>query len=58
MFILKAIGQRIDHKNDKGELETHEIYITAPTIDECFEKLVKYKDSSELYITVDSVYLV
>lgn len=55
MFILKANGQRID---DKGELETHGIYIKAPTIDECFEELVKYKDSSELYITVDIVYLV
>ena len=55
MYILKANGQRID---DKGELETHEIYITAPTIDECFEELVKYKNSSELYITVEKVYLV
>lgn len=55
MFILKANGQRID---DNGELETHDIHITAPTIDECFEELVKYKDSSELYITVDKVYLV
>lgn len=55
MFILKANGQRID---DKGEIETHEIYITAPTIDESFEELVKYKNSSELYITVEKVYLV
>lgn len=55
MFILKADGQRID---DKGDLETHEIYITALTIDECFEELVKYKNSSELYITVERVYLV
>ena len=55
MFTLKANGQRID---DNGELETHEIYITALTIDECFEELVKYKESSELYITVDTVYLV
>ena len=38
MFILKAIGKCIDHKNDKGELETHGIYITALTIDECFEE--------------------
>lgn len=55
MFILIANGQRID---DNGELKKHEIYITAPTIDECFEELVKYKDSSESYITVDKVYLV
>lgn len=55
MFILKANGQRID---DNGGLESHEIYISAPTIEECFEKLVKYKDASELYITVDKVYLV
>lgn len=55
MFILKANGQRID---DNGELEKRYIYITAPTIDECFEELVKYKDESELYITVEKVYLV
>lgn len=55
MFILKANGQRID---DTGELESHEIYISAPTIEECFEELVKYKNSSELYITVEKVYLV
>lgn len=55
MFIIKANGQRI---NDNGELETHDIYITAPTVDECFEELVKCKDSSELYITVEKVYLV
>lgn len=55
MFILKANGQRID---DKGELETREIYIISPTVDECFDELVKYKDSSELYITVEKVYLV
>lgn len=55
MFILKANEQRID---DNGELETHDIYISAPTIDECFEELVKYKDASELYITVEKVYLV
>lgn len=55
MFILKANGQRID---DNGELEKHVIYIEAPTIDECFEELVKYKSSSDLYIKVESVYLV
>lgn len=55
MFILKANGQRID---DNVELESHEIYISAPIIDECFEELVKYKDESELYITVEKVYLV
>lgn len=54
MYILKAIGERINN----GELETHEIYINAPTINECFETLVKYKSSSDLYIKVDSVYLV
>lgn len=54
MFILKATAQIV--KN--GKLEKREIYITAPTIDECFEELVKYKDSSELYITVEKVYLV
>lgn len=55
MYILKLDGQRI---NDKGDFETREIYITAPTIEECFEELVKYKNSSELYITVEKVYLV
>ena len=54
MFILKANGQRID---DNGELVDDEIYISAPTITECFEVLVKYKDGSELYITVEKVYL-
>lgn len=54
MFILKAIAERISN----GELEKHEIYINAPTIEECFEELVKYKDASELYITVEKVYLV
>lgn len=54
MFILKAIGERVIN----GEFEKHEIYINAPTINECFEMLVKYKSSSELYITVDKVYLV
>lgn len=54
MFILKAIAQRVHN----GKLEKHDIYITAPTIDECFEELVKYKDASELYITVEKVYLV
>ena len=54
MFILKANVKRID---DKGELETHEIYITESTIDECFEELVKYKTQSELCITIEKVYL-
>jgi hypothetical protein len=54
MNVLKAIGERINN----GELETHGIYITAPTIDECFEKLVKYKGTSDMYIKVESVYLV
>lgn len=54
MFILKAIAQRVHN----GKLEKREIYITASTIDECFEELVKYKESSNLYITVDKVYLV
>lgn len=54
MFILKAMGERVIN----GELEKHEIYISALTIEECFEELVKYKDSSELYITVEKVYLV
>lgn len=55
MFVLEAKGQRID---DNGELEKHDIYIIELTIEECFEELVKYKDASELYITVDKVYLV
>lgn len=54
MYILKAIGECIRH----GELEKREIYITAPTINECFEELVKYKSSSALYVKVESVYLV
>lgn len=54
MFILKAIGERV---NNIGELEKHEIYINAPTINECFERLVKYKSSSDLYIKVESVIL-
>lgn len=54
MFILKAIGQIVRN----GELKKQDIYISAPTIDECFEELVKHKDSSELYITVEKVYLV
>lgn len=54
MFILKAIAQIVTN----GKLKKQDIYITAPTIDECFEELVKYKDSSELYITVEKVYLV
>ena len=54
MYILKAIGECVSN----GELDKHEIYITAETIDECFEELVRYKSSSYLYIKVDSVYLV
>lgn len=54
MYILKATGEIIIN----GELEKREIYITALTINECFEELVKYKSSSDLYIKVDSVYLV
>lgn len=53
MVILKAIAERIDN----GELVEHEIYISAPTIDECFEELVKCKSSSALFIKVDSVYI-
>lgn len=51
MFILKAIGEIIINE----ELETREIYIMAPTINECFEELVKYKDTSDMYIKVDIV---
>lgn len=54
MYILKAIGELIIN----GELEKHELYITAPTISECFEKLVKCKGTSNMYIKVDGVYLV
>lgn len=54
MYILKAIRECVSN----GELEKHEIFITAPTINECFEELVKCKSSSDLYIKVDSVYLV
>ena len=54
MKVLKAIGERINN----GELEKHELYVTAPTINECFEKLVKYKGTSDMYIKVESVYLV
>lgn len=54
MYILKAIGERISN----GELKKREIYIIAPTINECFEELVKYKSSSDSYIKVDTVYLV
>lgn len=54
MCILKAIGERLIN----GELEKHEIYIDAPTINECFEELIKYKSSSDLYIKVDTVYSV
>ena len=53
MFMLKAIGELITN----GELEKHEIYILAPTINECFEQLVKCKGSSDMYIKVDSVCL-
>lgn len=53
MYILKATGEIISN----GELEKREIYISALTINECFEELVKYKSSSDLYIKVDSVYL-
>ena len=54
MYILKAIGERIIN----GELVKQSIYISAKTINECFEELVKYKSSSDLYIKVDAVYLV
>lgn len=54
MYILKAIAERVSN----GELEKHELYITAPTINECFENLVKYKSSSDSYIKIESVYLV
>lgn len=54
MFILKATAQIVR----KGKLKKQDIYISALTIDECFEELVKYKESSELYITVEKVYLV
>lgn len=54
MYILKAIGEHISN----GELVKHELYITAPSIQECFEKLVKYKGTSDMYIKVESVYLV
>lgn len=54
MYILKAIGQIVHN----GKLKKQDIYITAPTIEECFEELVKYKETSELYITVEKVYLV
>ena len=54
MFVLKAIGERVI----KGELEKHDIYISAPTINECFEALVKYKSSTDLYVKVEEVYLV
>ena len=54
MYTLKAIGERVIN----GELVKREIYISAPTIDECFEELVKYKCSTDLYIKVDSVYLI
>lgn len=53
MYILKAIAERVIN----GELESHEIYISASTINECFDELVKCKSSNDLYIKVDSVYL-
>ena len=53
MCVLKAIAERINN----GELHKHEIYIMAPSIDECFEELVKCKSSSYLYIKVEEVYL-
>lgn len=54
MYILKAIGERIIN----GKLVKHDIFISATTINECFEELIKYKSSSDLYIKVDTVYLV
>lgn len=54
MYILIATGERITN----GELEKYNLHITAHTIDECFEKLVKYKGTSDMYIKVESVYLV
>lgn len=54
MYILKAIAERVNN----GELEKHELYITGSTINDCFENLVKYKGSSDMYIKVESVYLV
>ena len=54
MYILKAIGECVSN----GELYKHEIYITAKTIDECFEELVRYKSSSDSYIKVEGLYLV
>lgn len=54
MYILIATGESIGN----GELKKHEIYITASSINECFEKLVKLKDEIDMYIKVDSVYLV
>lgn len=54
MYILKAIGECISN----AELESREIYVSALTVDECFEELVRYKSSSDLYIKVDSIYLV
>lgn len=54
MYILKAIGECISN----AELEKREIYISALSVSECFEELVRYKSSSDLYIKVDSIYLV
>lgn len=53
MVIIKAVAERVIN----GELEKREIYISALTINECFEELVKYKSLSDSYIKVDSVYL-
>ena len=53
MYILKAIAEHINN----GELVKHEIYISAPTITECFEELIHYKSSNYLYIKVEEVYL-
>ena len=54
MYILKATGERIIN----GEVVKHDIYISAQNINECFEELVKYKSSSDLYIKVDTVYMI
>lgn len=53
MYVLKAIAERISN----GELVKHEFYISAPTINECFEELVNYKSSSAMYIKVESLYI-
>ena len=53
MYVLKAIGECISN----GELVKHEIYITAPSANECFDELARYKDSSYMFIKVDSLYI-